>query len=192
VQIEAPPRASGGVAVAGAEPRARHGLRAIDLLTLSLIVLVVALVSLPRLFDFARRENEEDAVWLVRAALEELGSIGAETRTASARPATLGELFARSPRLARQFRDRRLLEGGRLVHHHGYLFELVTEAGGERVLGWPTHHGRTGVAALFGVDRGGEPVLLGSSRAAEHGRPRPPRLDPAELAAHGWMELAAR
>ena len=189
MRVDAPSGASGGLALAGAQALPRTDRRGVDVLTLSLVFVVVALVTLPRLFDFARQENEEDAVWLVRTALEELSVAGS-----AARPAALGELFARSPRLARQFRDRRLLDGGRLVHHHGYFFAIVSTESDARVLGWPTHFGRTGVAAVLGIAGrapAAPPELLGHAHAAEHGRPELP-ADVGELRARGWQHVALR
>jgi hypothetical protein len=60
------------------------------------------------------------------------------------------------------------------------------------VLGWPTHYGRTGVAALVGRLDAGAPTLLGSPHAAERGRPVMPLLEPQDLAARGWVRLAAQ
>jgi hypothetical protein len=131
--------------------RARAGaLRPQAAGTLVAIATVVLLVSLPRLRDFALRENEGDAVRLVTR----LGAIGEREGARSIR-----ELIEGQPALARQLDDAEFLEDGTLLRRHGYLFDLAADSsalpgpsgasGAPRaVRAWPWAHGRTGFAAF--------------------------------------------
>jgi hypothetical protein len=134
--------------------RARAGaLRPQAAGTLVAIATVVLLVSLPRLRDFALRENEGDAQRLV----SRLGAIDALDDRAPAR--TIRELIEGQPALARQLDDAEFLEEGTLLRRHGYLFDLAGDSSGppgfsgasgapRAVRGWPWAHGRTGFAAF--------------------------------------------
>jgi hypothetical protein len=104
--------------------------------------LVVVLVTLMMLRSLALRSNELDAV---RA----LSLISDEVFATEAPADSIGEMFEADGKLARRLPDSRLLAGGRLMFHHGYLFELVPDGAGQRVLhAWPLAHGETGLGAF--------------------------------------------
>lgn len=122
-------------------PRAVRGaLHWADAAVLLAVGVVVLLVSLPRLREFALRENESDARALV-ARLGELASQGAP-------PSTLAETLERAPLLAQRLEDVAWLEHGALLRRHGYLFELVADGAGPRICAWPWEHRRTGCMAF--------------------------------------------
>jgi len=129
-------------------------LPAADVLTLVAVGLVVLLVSLPCLRDFAVRENEREA----RALLPRLaGLTGQKLETAEPARAALdpvldiGRLFAARPGLAAGLPDARAGDDGRTLRHHGYVFAGLRAASGGRValLAWPWDHGRTGEQAYL-------------------------------------------
>jgi hypothetical protein len=120
-------------------------LRWLDALTLVAVGLVVLLVSLPRLREFALAENESDA----RSLVAHLGELLAKPVHASESAPSVESLVHESSELARQLDDAEFLEQGRLLRRHGYLFELA-RAGGDSpacVRAWPWHYKQTGVAA---------------------------------------------
>lgn len=119
---------------------------------------VVVLVSLPLLRGLALRENERDAVRALRI-------FGGEVFAAESAPSrNLGALLEANEGLQRRLPDTRLVDDGRRLFHHGYLFELSLDDGGKPFLrAWPLAHGKTGLAAfLLGPD--GE--LLGTPNAS--------------------------
>lgn len=121
-----------------------------DAAVLAAVGLVVLLVSLPRLREFALRENEADARTLV-ARLGELCSRELSAPDASAQsasPASLSEMLARTPQLAARLEDAEWLEQGALLRRHGYLFELTVHESGAALVAWPWEHGRTGCRAF--------------------------------------------
>jgi hypothetical protein len=86
------------------------------------IVAVVVIVSLPRLSDFARRENEGDAERMVRR----LARLFEDPDNISSPPKDTQALFERLPRQTRrQMDDHQPIEGGRVLLRHGYYFEFV-------------------------------------------------------------------
>jgi hypothetical protein len=116
------------------------------------ISLVVVLVSLPLLRSLALRSNELDA-------LRTLDLLGREVFAAQAGTPSMGQLFREDGELVRRLPDRRLLVGGRLMFHHGYLFEVVPAADGAPALrAWPLAHGETGLGAFSSFGKG---LLLG-------------------------------
>lgn len=126
----------------GGETRSGR-LRPVDAMTLFAVVAVVVLVSLPRLRDFALHENETDAVSLTRTLSRAIEGQGPE------RPATIGQLLTSDEDLQRRLLDADLLEEGRLLRRHGYLFDLCElEAGGVAVRAWPWNYGQTGLGAF--------------------------------------------
>lgn len=144
-------------------------LRLVDALTLATVAWVVVMVSLPRLHDFARRENEADAFRLV----ERLG-LALDRVQAAERPATLRELALHEPVLRRHWRDGEFDDGG-VLRRHGYCFDLARDAAGAPLLrAWPTSYGETGFAAF--LRRADGRGVLGSTEAAARrsGPPAPP------------------
>lgn len=135
--------ASGPTALpVSARADARNGLSTASALTLLALGVVVLLVSLPRLREFALVENEADAAALtgaVAAALAEDPPADVEL--------PFGVLLER-PLFARRAQDAELLDGGRLLRRHGYAFRVERPADGPPVvLAWPWEPGRTGRVA---------------------------------------------
>lgn len=162
------------------------GLRAVDYLTLVLIGLVVMLVSLPRLRQFALRENELDAMSM-------LSVIGGDMNEfAEALPdGGIAALLAASPRHEDRFEDIEVLPDMRL-RRHGYLFDAVEPTPGRWILrAWPYDHGRTGLGAfVFSPEHG----LLGHANAEGEfqGELRPPAVLAALSRGTGWVRVRAR
>jgi len=172
-------------------------VKSLDLAILIGIVAVVVIVSLPRLSDFARRENEADAERMVRR----LARLFDEESVLSSPPANTLALFERLPRESRrQFEDQTLVENGRVLLRHGYFFEFVR---------LPSFEGDTqGVLAVRAwperASRAGTPVFLGFSGTAllRHdsldpppaGLQSPPPIGTPQmmaLRAQGWSLLPA-
>ncbi|MBK7877554.1 MAG: hypothetical protein IPJ77_17795 [Planctomycetes bacterium] len=161
---------------------ARRALGVVDYLTLAAIGLVVVLVSLPRLRAFALRENERDAVHMLRLLAGDALRHGEVLRAGG-----LGALLASNDAHRVRLEDLELVEGGRL-RRHGYLFDAREAAPGRWVLrAWPWDHGHTGVGA-FQIAPGG--ALHGhrnaDGRLSGPGAPPPALLDPA---AAGWVVM---
>jgi hypothetical protein len=130
-------------------------MQAADLLTLVAVGLVVLLVSLPCLRDFALRENERDA----RHLLPRLAGLVGHPRAAegAAEELDIEGLFAARPALVAGLPDARAGDDGRTLRHHGYVFAglRATDGAGIALCAWPWDHGRTGqVAYLFVPGRG--------------------------------------
>ena len=159
---------------------ARSGrLPAVDVLTLAAVLVVVLLVSLPCLRDFAVRENERDAQALLPVLVE---LVNGQVRAAELEPDLAG-LVAATPALADELRDAHPGEHGGTLRHHGYVFSAgAAGPGGERdVLAWPLDRGRTGVRAFACRPGGG--LWLHANRDGRWSGPRgPERLSAAE----GW------
>lgn len=139
---------------AHAEPdvETRRGISFVDGATLALIATVVVLVSLPRLRRFALRENETDAISMLRMLAADADAHGDALDDGG-----LSALLAASTHHRIRLEDVEVLADGRL-RRHGYVFEAVREPNGRRVLlAWPWEHGRSGLGA-FAVEPGG-PVL---------------------------------
>jgi hypothetical protein len=127
----------------GHAPR-RGALRLADALTLVAVGVVVVLVSLPRLRDFALRENEVDA----RTLVTRLGALASRDAAAD----DVHGLVAADRTLSRQLDDAEFLAGGRVLRRHGYLFEVLAaeeaRATGVRVRAWPWRHRKTGFSSF--------------------------------------------
>lgn len=148
-----------------------------DAAVLAAVAVVVLLVSLPRLREFALRENEADARTLV-ARLGELCAQGAP-------PASLGEVLARAPLLAARLEDAEWLGGGAVLRRHGYLFELDSSVAQPIIRAWPWEHGRTGCRAF----RWRTGALEGHPNLAGGWNGLPPSA-PDELSAAEWRPVA--
>jgi hypothetical protein len=153
--------------------RRRAGLSASGTVSIGAIVSVLVFVSVPRLRGMALHENELDA----RATAQALArNLSAEEAHLCGAP-TIASLL-RADELSRQLADVELLEGGRLLRRHGYVFEVVALP--ERL---------PGLAAL-----GPAPLLGAAARAARDPRvaleARPDGLDGA--ARHLARALRAR
>lgn len=123
------------------------------------VIVVVCLVSLPRLEDYVRRTNGSDA----RLALVVLAGIcfpdGAQP--ASAAEGGLGSLWLGDEGLRHRLEDARLVEGTQDLLFHGYFYRLEQDAEGRaQLIAWPRKVGRTGTATFLwrpgvGVVEGG-------------------------------------
>lgn len=172
------PKAPGEPVVLG-----KRGISFVGAATLALIAIVVVLVSLPRLRRFALRENEVDAIAMLRilaadalAHREALGAGG------------LSALLAASTDHRVRLEDVEVLGDGRL-RRHGYVFEAVRGVDGRRVLlAWPWEHGRTGLGA-FAVEPGG-PVLGLPNEDGRISGPHNPPLAPPRGVGDPWRAIA--
>jgi hypothetical protein len=108
-----------------------------DAAVLTAVGVVVLLVSLPRLREFALRENEADA----RRLTARLGELCERAQAAPVRD--LGALLASEQQLLQRLDDADWLADGAVLRRHGYLFGLAPD--GQSVVAWPWEHGRTGV-----------------------------------------------
>lgn len=159
----------------GARSAEKPGLSLVDTATLALIAIVVVLVSLPRLRRFALRENETDAIAMLRVL-----AVDAAANREALVEGGLSALLAASTHHRVRLEDVEVLGEGRL-RRHGYVFEAVHGAGGEPVLlAWPWEHGRTGLAA-FAVEPGGPVLGTPNGDGRFSGVDRPP-----EVPARGW------
>ncbi len=117
------------------------------MLSVSAVVGVLVLVSLPRLQAFALHENEADAAELTHLLGRELAALRQAPRDLAAVSAAAG--------IQGLGDDLEWLHGGRLLRRHGYLFELAPASAGAAVRAWPESYGATGRSAfLFRADEG--------------------------------------
>lgn len=164
-------------------PRAEEktSISLVDAATLALIAVVVVLVSLPRLRRFALRENETDAIRMLRTlasdALEHREALGA---------GGLSALLAASAQHRVRLEDVEVLEDGRL-RRHGYVFDSVAVGGRSVLIAWPWEHGRTGLGA-FAVEPGG-PVLGLTNEDGRISGPESPPPDPPPDASGPWRAV---
>ena len=126
-----------------ATPRpSRAGLILADWLTLSAIVVVVLVVSLPRLHCLALHQNERDAMQALRLFGGNLHAME--------RDLTLPTLLEENGELEHRLDDIETLEDGRLLRRHGYLFDLTRdENGAPQIRAWPWSSGETGLGAFI-------------------------------------------
>jgi hypothetical protein len=146
------------------------------------IGLVVLLVSLPRLREFALRENEEDA----RALVTRLAGLAAREVQAAEKP-SIETLLASDPSAKRQLDDVEYLDGGRRLRRHGYLFEVGHAADGTWVRAWPWEWRKTGISA-YGWNSGTELVAHPNAEGRWSGLEAPPQVDGDAQ----WRALSAR
>jgi len=93
-------------------------------LSILAVVLVLVLVSLPRLREFALHQNERDALETARLVARAMGELGhGAARPTIAQP-TIAEVVEEAE-LGRQLSDAETFAEGRLLRRHGYLFEVV-------------------------------------------------------------------
>lgn len=158
----------------------RGAMRLSSAATLVAVGVVVLVVSLPRLRDFALRENEEDA----RLVVERLATIlSGEVQAAERR--NVEELVRTVPGFPRQFEDAEFLDGGARMRRHGYLFEVGAAADGTLVRAWPWQHRKTGFSAYAWTP---EHRLVAHPNAdgGWSGREAPPRM----ASGAGWRDVA--
>ena len=148
----------------------RGGLSLSSAAMLVAIGLVVLLVSLPRLREFALRENEEDA----RALVKHLASLATREVQAAERP-SIETLLASDPSAPRQLDDMEYLDGGLRLRRHGYLFEVGRSAEGTWVRAWPWEWRKTGISA-YAWNAGAELVAHPNEEGRWSGPQSPPQL----------------
>jgi hypothetical protein len=153
----------------------------LDKLTLLAVGVVIMLVSLPRLHGLMLRTNECDA----RDALRLLGGVVfAGERT----PTNLCETVEQTASLEHQLSDARPVDGGRVLKHHGYLFELSSTLRGESVIyAWPSEHGRTGKRAFALKADQGMIEHENEGKSTWSGLARPLHADETELSTGNWQ-----
>lgn len=155
----------------------RPGLSWSDHLTLTAIGLVVVLVALPGLRRFALRENETDAVQMLRLISAESAAVG---------EAGLGQILAPGTALQRRLGDVEVLPDGR-VRRHGYLFDRArTSVDGVVLRAWPWEHGHTGIGAFLCID--GRGVVGDANGDGRYSGPDRPPPVPSRLDAR-WVPL---
>jgi len=160
----------------------RRRISVVDVATLFLIALVVLLVSLPRLRHFALRENETDAIRMLRL-------LAADTLTNREflGAGDLSSLLAANPDHRVRLEDVEVLDDGRL-RRHGYVFDSVRDADGRRILlAWPWDHGSTGLA-VFAIEPGGPVLGLPNQDGRISGPQNPPHAPPRGLG-DGWRAI---
>ena len=151
-----------------------------------LVALVVVLVSLPLLRSVALKENEVDA-------LRALNLLGPQVFAADAQVEDFRTLLEPESELGRRLPDSRLVDGGRVMFRHGYLFEIVPLEDGQRLLrAWPLDHGKSGLGAFWANADG---QVLGHPNGAAQwsgmdAAPYLPAHDGAGLYEGGWKPLA--
>lgn len=162
----------------------------IDRLTLAAIGVVVVVVTLPVLRGFGLRENERDALRMLRV----LAAEPARGLEASAVPGTaqasLAALAATDRVLQKRLEDLEMLPDGRL-RRHGYLFDVSTLGPGEPMLrAWPWEHAQTGRGAFVWTPRRG--ILgYGNSEGRFSGPDGAPEAADV-LAGDGWVAMPRR
>lgn len=116
-----------------------------SVLTLVAVVLVVGLVSLPKLRDFALQENEADAMRLMRRLETAVDRLPAEGR-----PTNVEELVAAMLPPERSLQDAEFLDGGRVLRRRGYLFQWTpSDRGPGSLRAWPWQWRHTGLGAFY-------------------------------------------
>jgi len=163
--------------------RAHRGALSLSgVLTLAAISVVIVLVSLPRLRSFALRENESDAVYLLRVVGE---SLQASTVEAGPPAVDLVGLLRHEPELERKLQNCHDLGDG-VVVRHGYLFEgYEPEPGRWALRAWPYRHGQTGRRAFVWFPDVG--LRVHANRDARFDGPDAPPSDETTAGA-GWRE----
>jgi hypothetical protein len=146
---------------------------------LAAVGVVVLLVSLLRLRDFAVRENETDA----RSLVERLGRL-AERHTDASGATSIAALIASDASMSRQLDDAEFLSDGALLRRHGYLFECGARDGRTLVRAWPWRYSETGLG-VFAWSR--EHHLVGHRNDA--GQWDGPDDPPAMEALDEWRDL---
>lgn len=178
-------------------------------LTLVAIVSVVVLVSLPRLRGFAQLQNEQDAIAATRRIAALVADLAEEASLhAPGRIPTIAEVVERNE-LGPELVDLELLDGGRLMRRHGYLFRIeaglsapgpAAESYGGRtvlagepqpvagVVAWPWRASSTGRAVFLGL---GADVFGHRNETCAWSGPQAPPEGPWSGApwAAGWLHL---
>lgn len=162
----------------------------VDRLTLGAIGVVVVVVTLPVLRGFGVRENERDALPMLRVlAAEPAAGPAALGALATDGQPTLADLAAADRVLHRRLEDLEMLPDGRL-RRHGYLFDVSALGTGEPMLrAWPWEHSQTGRGAFVWTPRRG---ILGYGNADGRfsGPESPPEAD--DVVGGDWVAMPRR
>ena len=120
-------------------------------LTLSAVGIVLFLVSVPRVHQFALQDNERDAT---SSLLILSKTVQAAEGDPSARQLSLPGTWDQE--INCRLYDAHAAEGSSIIQRHGYLLELAHRTDGTDFLrAWPTKHGATGRSAyLLDPERG--------------------------------------
>ena len=172
----------------------RGRLRWLDALTLVAVGVVVLLVTLPRLREFALNENEGDAQRLVAHLGELLANPVHAAETSS-----VEQLVHASKDFAKQLDDVEFLDGGRVLRRHGYLFDLgpnmidASAAPGMAcvpcVRAWPWQYKHTGLSVFtWSADTGLQANANARGEWSGPGQPPPSAPDPSA----GWTAVPPR
>ena len=157
--------------------------RLLDRITIAAIVLVVVLVSIPRLRGFALRENELDAIRTLRILASQPAPVGL-----AAGETGLAGLVAHDSSLRRRLDDLEIMSDGRL-RRHGYLFDMTRMRPGEPMLrAWPWNHGVTGRGAFVWTPERG---LLGVTNEGGRFSGAEGAPGPADIGGD-WLSLGPR
>lgn len=173
--------------VASAQSAAR-GLSWVDKLTLAAIGVVVVVVTLPVLRGFGVRENERDALRMLRVLAAEPAPGSAAGAAARARPGSLAALAHSDPVLHRRLEDLEALPDGRL-RRHGYLFDVSELAGEPMLRAWPWEHAQTGRGAFVWTPRRG---LLGHPNGDGRYSGAYAAPEAGDVLAGGWVVMPRR
>jgi hypothetical protein len=163
----------------GSATRARS-LRIVDWSTIGAIVVVVVLVSIPRLRAFAVRANELDAMHMLHALAAQPAPAGHEAIGNDLALLVLGDAGLRQ-----RLEDLECLDDGRL-RRHGYLFDLTMLRPGEPMLrAWPWSHGQTGRSAFVWTPQRG--LLAAPNHEGRFSGPSRPPLP--EDVGPDWLQV---
>jgi hypothetical protein len=120
-------------------------------LTLAAVGVVLFLVSVPRVHQFALQDNERDAK---SSLLTLFSTVYADEGDRASRQIPAPEAWDQEVKC--RLYDAHTSEGSALLQRHGYLLELAHRPDGSDFLrAWPTKHGATGRSAfLLDSERG--------------------------------------
>jgi len=126
----------------------RTGLALADWITLGAILVVVLVVSLPRLHALTIQQNERDAIQATRMLGQSVFAMESDPM--------LADLLQENQSLEHRLEDVEVLEHGRVLRRHGYLFDLAhTRTGALTIRAWPWNCGETGYGAFILTSDGG-------------------------------------
>jgi hypothetical protein len=153
----------------------RSGATRFAVAAISLVALIVAMVSLPRLRELGLRENAVDAERVLRRLAEVLRAQP---------PSTLRDAVASDRILTRALADGEWLDESRL-RCHGYLFELRTSPAPVCARAWPWLESATGVECF--ATWSGDAAIYRHANSA--GLASGPQRGPPERDDAGWAVL---
>lgn len=162
-------------------PSSSRGLALVDWATLTAILVVVLVVSLPRLHSHTLHQNERDAIQAARM-------LGKSVFAMESAPA-LAELLKEDRSLEHRLEDVEVLEQGRVLRRHGYLFDITHTASGATALrAWPWNCGETGYGAFI-LRSDGELLGHPNKESRWSGPGHAPATPARQGAAPGWRPI---